>query len=126
MDIPIERTIEREKIIEILVEKPVEKILEIPIEQIIEIPVEKIIEVPVENKVYVDKEYEKIVERPYEVLRENIIWRENVIDVDERDVSRYHNAEVLPTEIEYIHKEKKVDKPVYYDNVIIKEISIPV
>jgi len=30
--VPIERTIEREKIIEVVVERPVEKILEIPIE----------------------------------------------------------------------------------------------
>jgi len=36
VDVPIERTIEREKIIEVVIEKPVEKILEIPIEQIIE------------------------------------------------------------------------------------------
>ena len=38
---------------------------------------------PVENKVYVDKPYEKIVEVPYDVERENIIFNEKVIDVDE-------------------------------------------
>jgi len=30
--VPIERTIEKEKIIEVVVEKPIEKIVEIPIE----------------------------------------------------------------------------------------------
>ena len=69
----------------------------------IEVPVEKIIEVPVENKVFVDKPYEKIVEVPYDVTRENIIFDEKVIDVDERDLGRYQDAEVLPTEVDYVH-----------------------
>ena len=60
-----------------------------------EIPVEKIIEVPVENKVYVDKEYETIVEKPYEVIRENVVWNERILDVDEKDVGRYKDAQVL-------------------------------
>lgn len=50
---------------------------------------EKIIEIPVENKVYVDKPYERIVEVPYDVTRENIIFEEKVIDIDERELSRY-------------------------------------
>ena len=66
-------------------------------------PVEKVIEVPVENKVYVDKPYETIVEKPYEVLRENVIWKENIIDVDESQIGRYQNAEVLETQVEYVH-----------------------
>ncbi len=41
---------------------------------------------------YVDKPYETIVEKPYEVIRENVIWNERIIDVDERDVNRYDNA----------------------------------
>jgi len=28
--------------------------------------------------------------------------------------------------VEYIHKERKVDKPVYYDNIIEKEVMVPV
>ena len=68
-----------------------------------EVPVEKIIEVPVENKVYVDKPYEKIVEVPYEVTRENVIFQEKVIDVDESQVGRYQNAKVLETKVDYVH-----------------------
>ncbi len=60
-------------------------------------PVEKIVEVPVENKVFVEKPYEKIVERPYEVVRENVVWNERVVDVDERELKNYPNAEVLET-----------------------------
>ena len=44
---------------------------------------ERIVEVPVEVEKYVEKPYEKIVEKPYEVLRENVIWNEKIIDVDE-------------------------------------------
>ena len=66
-------------------------------------PYEKIIEVPVENKVYVDKPYEKIVEVPYDVVRENLIYRENYRDIDERDVGNYPNARILDTEVEYVH-----------------------
>lgn len=105
VDVPIERTIEKEKVIETIIEKPIEKIIEIPIEQVIEVPVEKIIEVPVENKIYVDKEYEKIVEVPYDVVRENIIFQENIIDIDERDLARYKDAKVLDTEVEYVHRD---------------------
>ena len=103
VDVPIKRTIEKEKIIEIVVERPIEKIVEIPVEQVIEVPVEKIIEVPVENKVFVDKPYETIVEVPYDVTRENVIFEEKVIDIDERDLNRYQDADVLPTEVDYVH-----------------------
>ena len=122
VDVPIERTIEREKIIEVFIEKPVEKILEIPVEQVIEIPVEKIIEVPVENKIYVDKEYERIVEVPYEVVRENVIFQENIIDIDERDLRNYRDAKVLETEVEYIHRDQIVEKPVYVDRIVEEEV----
>lgn len=97
VDVPIERTFEREKIIEVIVERPIEKILEIPVEEVIEIPVEKIIEVPVENKVYVEKQYDRIVEVPYDVVRENVIFDEKVLEIDEREISKYPNAKVLTT-----------------------------
>ena len=64
---------------------------------------EKIVEVPVENKVYVDKPYEKIVEVPYEVVREDVQFRERILDVDEKDVGRYPDAQVLTTEVDYVH-----------------------
>jgi hypothetical protein len=41
--------------------------------------------------VYVDKPYEKIVEVPYNVTRENVIWKENYVDVREEDLHRYQN-----------------------------------
>jgi len=125
IDVPIERTIERERIIEVTVEKPIEKIIEIPIEQIIEIPVEKIVEKPVETKRYVDKPFTTIKERPYDVIKENIIYNEKVVDVDERDVGRWgRDVEVLKPEVHYEHKQKIVEKPVYVDNIIEKVVEI--
>ena len=89
-------------------------------------PVEKIIEVEVENKIYVDKPYETIIEKPYEVVRENLIFNEKIIDVDEKDVRNYPGAKILETEVEYIHEDKIVERPIYIDNIIEKEVRIPV
>jgi hypothetical protein len=125
VEVPIQRTFERERIVEVVIERPIEKIIEIPVEQIVEIPVEKIIEVPVENKIYVDKEYERIVEKPYDVVRENVIFSENVISIDERDLAKYPNAKVLPTDIEYVHRDQIVEKPVYVDRIVEKEVRVP-
>ena len=55
---------------------------------------------------------------PYDVERENIIFTEKVIDVQEGDLSRYDGAKVLETQIEYQHVDKIIDKPVYVDNII--------
>ncbi len=89
-------------------------------------PVEKIVEVPVENKVFVEKPYETIVERPYEVVRENLVFNERVVDIDERDLNQYPNAKVMDTEVEYVHQDKIVERPVYVDNIIEKEVRNPV
>ena len=126
VDIPIERTIEREMFIDVLVERPIEKIVEVPYEQIIEIPVEKIIERPVEIQKFVETPFERIVEKPYEVIRENVQWNERIIDIDERDIRKYPSAQVLPTSVDYQHKDKMVDRPYYVDNIIEKEVRVPV
>ena len=44
-----------------------------------------------------DKPYETIVEKPYEVIRENVVWNEKIVDVDERDIGRYKDADVMET-----------------------------
>jgi hypothetical protein len=126
VDIPIERTIERERIVDIVVERPIEKIVEIPIEQIIEIPYEKIIEQPVEIQKFVETAVERIVEKPYDVVRENIIWTDRVIDVDERDIKKYPSAQVLPTKVDIKRVDKVVENPRYVENIIEKEVRIPV
>ena len=79
-----------------------------------------------ENKIYVDKEYERIVEVPYDVIRENVIFQENVIDIDERDLGNYRNAKILDTEVEYIHRDQIIDKPVYIDRIVEEEYQVPV
>ena len=101
IDILIERIIEKEKIVEKIVEVPTEKVIEIPVEEIIEIPVEKVIEVPVEIEKIVEVPYETIVEKPYDVEKENIIWNEKRIEINENEISNYPGAEVLPTRVEH-------------------------
>ena len=46
-------------------------------------------EIPVAVPVYNEKLYETIVEVPYEKLRENIIYKDVVIDCDEKDLHLY-------------------------------------
>ena len=58
---------------------------------------------PVEVQKFVERPYETIVEKPYEVIRENVVWNERIIDVDEADIGRYQDADVLDTEVEYVH-----------------------
>jgi hypothetical protein len=125
VDVPIERTYEREKITEVVVERPIEKIVEIPIEQIIEIPVEKIIEKPVEIQKFVEVPKERIIEKPYDVIKENIIWRDRVVDIDEKDIRKYGNSQVLDLVVDYQEKQKYVDRPKYVDNIIEKEVRVP-
>ena len=72
----------------------------------IEIQVEKIIEVLVENKIYVDKEYERIVEKPFDVVRENIIFNEKMIEIDESDIKKYKDAKVLETIVDYVYRDR--------------------
>jgi hypothetical protein len=126
VDIPIERTIERERIVDIVIEKPIEKIVEIPIEQIIEIPYEKVIEQPVEIQKFVETPYERVIEKHYDVVRENIVWTDRIIDIDERDVRKYPSAQVLPTQVDYKSKDKIIENPRYVDNIIEKEVRVPV
>ena len=125
VDVPIERTIERERITEVVVEKPIEKIVEIRIEQIIEIPVEKIIEKPVEIQKFVEVPVERIINRPYDVFRENIIWTDRIVDCDEREIKNYKNAQVLDLVVDYQEKQKFIDRPIYVDNIISKEVRVP-
>lgn len=120
VDIPIERRIEREKITEVVMEKPIEKIMQVEVEQIIEVPVERIYERPIEVKRTVNRPVEKVVHRPYEIIRENVIYTENVIDIDERDIGRFPGAAVLPTQVVYEQRQKIVEKPVYVDNIVDK------
>ena len=125
VDVPIERTIEKEKITEVVVEKPIEKIVEIPIEQIYEIPVEKIIEKPVEIQKFVEVPVERIINKPYDVVRENIIWQDRIIDVEERHVKNYKGAQVLDMVVDYQQNNRVVERPKYVDNLIEKEVRVP-
>ena len=118
VDVPIQRTIEREVVTETVIERPVEKIMQTDVEQIIEGPVERIVERPVEIRRTVERPYERIVQCPYDVVRENVTYTENVVDVDERDIGRYPGAEVLPTQVNYEQRQRVVDRPVYVDNII--------
>ena len=124
VDVPVERLIEKEKIIEKRVEVPVEKVVERHIEEIVEIPVEKIIEVPVEVEKIVKVPRERIVQKPYDVVKENIIWSENKIEVDERNLHQYPHAQVLPTKVHRKTVDRYVDRPIYHENIVHKKVPI--
>lgn len=49
-----------------------------------------------------------------------------MIDIDERQISQYRNAKVLPTEVEYVHRDQVIEEPVYVDNIIEREVYIPI
>lgn len=122
VDVPIERTIEKEVITEVVVEKPIEKIIEIVVEQEIEVPVQKIVEVPIQTMRELQVPVERYVHVPYDVVKENIQYREHIIDVKEADLHRYSKIDqVLPTEVDYSYREKIVERPIYIDNLIEKD-----
>ena len=50
---------------------------------------EKIIEVPVERKNYVERIYETFLEKPYDVIKENIVHKDNYLDIRESQVNFY-------------------------------------
>ncbi len=41
-------------------------------------------------------------------------------------MGRYPNAKILDTEVEYVHEDKIVEEPIYIDNIIEKEVRVPV
>lgn len=121
VDVPIERTIQKEKIIEVVVEKPIEKTIEVVVEQEYEVPVEKIIEVPVEITKHVKVPVEKIVRKPYDVIKEQVNYKEKLIDINEHEINRYPGAQVLPTTVSYTKHDRFVEKPVFVDNIIQRD-----
>ena len=49
------------------------------------------------------------------------------MDIDEKDIDFYRSkgAIILDTVVEYEHRDKIIEKPVYKDKIIEKEIRIP-
>jgi hypothetical protein len=125
VDIPIERIIEKEKIVEKIVEVPTEKIIEIPIEKVIEKPRKKVFEVDVHNPVQVEVIQEKIVKQVVTNPVEKINYSYRQIDVDERDLSRYNhmdNVEILRTNVDVEVVDKVVEVPRDEIKIIEKEV----
>jgi len=85
---PIEKIIEKEIEIEKIMEREIEKLVEIPIERIVEIPYERIIEKPVEYEVRVERPFERVVEKRVEDVYENLVYHDNFMEVDLRDLHR--------------------------------------
>lgn len=123
IDVPIERTYEKEKITNIIREIPIEKIVEVPITQIIETPVEIMIEKPVEVQKFVQVPYETIIHKPYDVVRENINYTDRYFDIDEKDLIKYPKLERMKTQVDYEERTSRIDRPHYVDNLIEKIMS---
>lgn len=75
-------------------------------------------EVPVERISYVKKPVEKIVEKPYDVFKENIVYKNKYIDIDEKDIYRYPNCEREKTFVQKKYVDKVINKPKYIENII--------
>ncbi len=122
---PIERIIEKEIEIEKIVHKEIEKTVEVPIEKIVEIPVEEIIEQPVEVKKYINVPYETVSERMVEDIHENIIYHDQIQEVDYKNLHQFRNFKQLPKETRVSERRVEVDVPVYRENLIEKVVDRP-
>ena len=47
-------------------------------------------EVPVEIKKYVNVPFDRIVNKPYDVIKENLVWNEKIIDINENEIQIYN------------------------------------
>ena len=124
IDVPIERTIEREKITNIVREIPIEKIVEVPINQIIETPFERIIERAVEVQKFVEVPYDRVINKPYDVIKENITFNDRYVDIDENDLGKYPKFQRVETQVDYQQVDKVIQKPRFVDNIIEQVRSI--
>jgi hypothetical protein len=148
VEVPVDRIVEVEKIVEKIVEKtievPVDRIVEVPVEKIVEVEkivqVGKIVEVPVEKIVEVEKIIEKIVEVPVdrivEVPVDRIVEVEKIVEVPkevivekivEVPVDRIVEKIVeVPKEV-IVERivEKPVDRIVEVEKIVTKEIQVP-
>jgi len=69
---------------------------------------------------------EKVVEEYVEQIVENNVYRDEVIEVDIRDVGRYQADQVLPTRKTQQYQERIVEQPEYIENIIRKRVEVPV
>ena len=99
--------IDKEVLVEKVVEVPVERVIEVPVETIVEVPVEKIVEVPVEK--IVEVQVEKIVEVPVEKIVQVTVEKVIEVTVEKR-------VEVTV--------EKRVEIPV--ERIVEKRVEVPV
>lgn len=57
---------------------------------------------------------ERIVNKPYDVIRENVIWNDKIVDIDERDIRKYPQAQgVMEIVIDSVYQDKIIEKPIY-------------
>jgi len=122
---PIERIIEKEIEIEKLVHREIEKTVEVPVERIVEVPYEEVIEKSVEVKKYVHVPYETIREHRIEEVHENLIYHDQVKEVDSNNLHQYKDFKKLPAEVRYQERRVEKDVPVYKDNFITKFVDKP-
>lgn len=129
VDKHVEKIIEKEVIIEIIVENNIEKIIEIPIEKIIEVHIEKIVEKPIHIEEIVEIPIEKVIEEVIETIIEKPVYHDRTENIDVNDIKHYKQKEhckVLPTIYNEIVEEVIVEKPVYVENLIYKEVEYPI
>ena len=65
-------------------------------------PIEKIYEKPIYIEKIREVPHERIVEKPVERIIENQIFRDEVLEIDEKDIGMYQNQayKILPTQVD--------------------------
>ena len=62
---------------------------------------------------------------PQEVIHENVIERQNIVDINESQLGYYPQYDRLPTESHYIHRKYITERPILVENIIEKDVYIP-
>lgn len=122
---PIEKIIEKEIIKEVYVDRHYDRIVEIPVTKYVDVEVEKIVEKDVYIDEIVDVPTERVIESYTDHFIDNVIYQDSTVEIDERDVHNYRDGTILPTRVDQVHQEVRIDHPVYIDNVIEKIIERP-
>ena len=70
--------------------------------------------------------YEKVVDEMVETIVEKPVYEDHIFEVRESQVDNYEADGYLPTETWYEEQEVIVEKPVVRENVIRRDVEVPV
>lgn len=83
-------------------------------------------EKPPKNQKVVEVFDIQTVEIPVDVIKENVINKHRILDVNESQVHKFPHLQRLPTELQYIHSDKICEKPIFVENIIERDVILPI